>query len=45
MQHNYQSINKLEVELTQLEEAAVPTRPREFFFAVTTPTLEYFSLG
>ncbi|XP_068909314.1 uncharacterized protein [Tenebrio molitor] len=27
MQHNYQSINKLEVELTQLEEAAVPTRP------------------
>ncbi|XP_044259700.1 uncharacterized protein LOC123008130 isoform X2 [Tribolium madens] len=27
MQHNYKSITKLEVELTQLQEAEVPTRP------------------
>lgn len=29
MQHNYQMISKLEVELRQLEEASVPTRPRK----------------
>lgn len=32
MQHNYKSITKLEVELTQLQEAAVPTRPRKLLF-------------
>lgn len=28
MQHNYQTISKLEVELRQVQEAVVPTRPR-----------------
>jgi hypothetical protein len=45
MQHNYQSINKLEVELTQLEEAAVPTRPREFFFCSNDTYIRVFFIG
>ncbi|KAF5300495.1 hypothetical protein FQA39_LY02294 [Lamprigera yunnana] len=34
MQHNYQNISKLEVELRQLEEAIVPTRPRKYIIIV-----------
>lgn len=30
MQHNYQSILKLEIELRQLEEAQVPSRPCKY---------------
>lgn len=32
MQQNYKAISKLEVELTQLPEAEVPTRPRKLIF-------------
>lgn len=31
MQHNYLTISKLEVELRQLEEATVPSRPRKSY--------------